>query len=278
MSYLTFSNLQYDHRIKLTFIYSICEEQDIQCHIHTDGLNEAGFLEHTAAVFKDRSIHVYHVEGAGGGHAPDVIKLVEYPNVLPSSTTPTMPFTTNTIDEHVDMAANCHRLSKDHPDSVSFLKNRIREQTISAEDILHDIGAISIMSSDSQAMGRSAEVLTSTWKAAHKNKIQRGPLPEDEGTGADNFRVKRYISKYTINPALTQGISHAIGSVEAGKLADLVIWDPSEFGTKPFQVLKKGFITWAQMVRTSLSTSYSNLLKTFGRYANIMGQGDPNGA
>ncbi|ENH69263.1 Urease [Fusarium oxysporum f. sp. cubense race 1] len=226
---------------------NVCEEQDIQCHIHTDGLNEAGFLEHTAAIFKGRSIHVYHVEGAGGGHAPDVIKLVAYANVLPSSTTPTMPFTTNTIDEHIDMAANCHRLSKDNPDDASFLKNRIREETISAEDILHDIGAISIMSSDSQAMGRSAEVLTCTWKAAHKNKVQRGPLDEDKDTGADNFRVKRFISKYTINPAITQGISHAVGSIEAGKLADLVIWDPAEFGTKPFQVLKKGFITYAQM-------------------------------
>jgi urease len=180
-----------------------------------------------------------------------VIKLVGYPNVLPGSTTPTMPFTTNTIDEHIDMAANCHRLSKDNPDDASFLTNRIREETISAEDILHDIGAISIMSSDSQAMGRSAEVLTCTWEAAHKNKVQRGPLEEDEGTGADNFRVKRYISKYTINPAITQGISHAVSSVEAGKLADLVIWDPAEFGTKPFQVLKKGFITYAQMVSSS---------------------------
>ncbi|ESU17370.1 urease [Fusarium graminearum PH-1] len=226
---------------------NVCEEQDIQCHIHTDGLNEAGFLEHTAAIFKGRSIHVYHVEGAGGGHAPDVIKLVAYPNVLPSSTSPTMPFTTNTIEEHIDMAANCHRLSKDNPDDASFLKNRIREETISAEDILHDIGAISIMSSDSQAMGRSAEVLVCTWQAAHKNKLQRGALAEDKDTGADNFRIKRYISKYTINPAITQGISHTVGSVETGKLADLVIWDPAEFGTKPFQVLKKGFITYAQM-------------------------------
>ncbi|KAF5228104.1 hypothetical protein FAUST_11324 [Fusarium austroamericanum] len=226
---------------------TVCEEEDIQCHIHTDGLNEAGFLEHTAAIFKGRSIHVYHVEGAGGGHAPDVIKLVAYPNVLPSSTSPTMPFTTNTIEEHIDMAANCHRLSKDNPDDASFLKNRIREETISAEDILHDIGAISIMSSDSQAMGRSAEVLVCTWQAAHKNKLQRGALAEDKDTGADNFRIKRYISKYTINPAITQGISHAVGSVETGKLADLVIWDPTEFGTKPFQVLKKGFITYAQM-------------------------------
>ena len=227
----------------------MCEENDIQCHIHTDGLNEAGFLEHTAAIFKGRSIHVYHVEGAGGGHAPDVIQLVGYDNVLPSSTSPTMPFTIDTVAEHIDMAANCHRLSKDNPQDASFLKNRIREQTISAEDVLHDIGAISIMSSDSQAMGRIAEVLTSTWRAAHKNKLQRGPLPEDEGTGADNWRVKRYVSKYTINPALTQGISHAVGSVEVGKLADLVIWNPAEFGSKPFQVLKKGFIAFAQMVR-----------------------------
>lgn len=230
--------------------YRVCEEEDIQCHIHTDGLNEAGFIEHTAAMFKGRSIHVYHVEGAGGGHAPDIIKLVEYDNVLPSSTTPTMPYTTNTVDEHVDMAANCHRLSKDNPQDLSFLHNRIRMQTIAAEDILHDIGAISIMSSDSQAMGRSSEVLTCTWQAAHKNKAQRGPLEEDQGSEADNFRVKRYISKYTINPAITQGISHAVGSVEVGKLADLVLWDPTEFGTKPLQVLKKGFIAFAQMVWT----------------------------
>ncbi|KAJ6447317.1 urease [Purpureocillium lavendulum] len=214
---------------KLTSVLSVCEEHDIQCHIHTDGLNEAGFLEHTAAVIRGRTLHVYHVEGAGGGHAPDVIKLVEYPNVLPSSTTPTMPFTINTTDEHIDMAANCHRLSKDNPHDASFLKNRIRDETIAAEDVLHDIGAISIMSSDSQAMGRSAEVLAY------------------QETGADNFRVKRYISKYTINPALAQGISHVVGSVEVGKLADLVIWDASEFGTKPFQVLKKGFIAFAQM-------------------------------
>jgi urease len=250
-------------------LYSVCDEYDIQCHIHTDGLNEAGFLEHTAKIFNGRTLHVYHVEGAGGGHAPDVIQLVQYPNVLPSSTTPTMPYTINTINEHIDMAANCHRLSKDNPDDLSFLKNRIRDETIAAEDVLHDIGAISIMSSDSQAMGRIAEVLACTWKAAHKNKLQRGALKEDEGTNADNYRVKRYISKYTINPAITQGISHAVGSVEVGKLADLVIWDPAEFGSKPIQVLKKGFIAFSQMV--CILSSHVELLLTYR-------QGDPNGA
>ncbi|OQD76288.1 hypothetical protein PENANT_c127G02648 [Penicillium antarcticum] len=206
---------------------SICEEQDIQCQIHTDSLNESGFVERTIAAFKNRTIHVYHVEGAGGGHEPDVIKLVQEANVLPSSTTPTMPFTTNTIDEHMDMAATCHRLSKSNPDDVSFLDGRIRGKTIAAEDVLHDIGAISIMSSDSQAMGRCGEVILCTWKTAHINKFHRGALFEDKGTGADNQRVKRYISKYTINPALTQ--------------------EPSDFGLKPCQVTKKGFIAFAQM-------------------------------
>lgn len=193
--------------------YSVCDEHDIQCQIHTDSLNESGFVEHTAAAFKGRAIHVYHVEGAGGGHEPDVIKLVQEANVLPSSTTPTMPFTTNTIDEHMDMAATCHKLSKSIPDEFSLLHSRIRGKTIAAEDILHDTGAISIMSSDSQAMGRCGEVIVRTWNAAHLNKAQRGQLGEDKGTGADNYRVKRYISKYTINPALTQGIAHAVGSV-----------------------------------------------------------------
>ncbi|KAF5963929.1 putative urease [Fusarium bulbicola] len=194
----------------------VCEEYDIQCHIHTHGLNEASFLEHTATIFNVRSMYMYHVEGAGSGHAPDAMELVAYANVFPSSTIPTMPFTTNTIDEHIDMGANCHRLLKDNPDDVSFLKNRIREETISTEDILHDIGAISIMSSDSQAMGRSTE---------------------------------RYISKYTTNPAITEGISHAVGSVEARKLADLVIWYLAKLDTKAFQVLKKGFIAYARMCR-----------------------------
>lgn len=191
---------------------------------------------------------MYHVEGAGGGHEPDVIKLVHDTNVLPSSTTPTMPFTNNTIDEHMDMAATCHQLSKSIPDEVSLLKSRIRGKTIAAEDILHDTGAISIMSSDSQAMGRCGEVIVRTWNTAHINKAQRGPLVEDESTGADNHRVKRYISKYTINPALTQGIDHAVGSVEVGKLADLVLWEPSNFGVKSYQVIKKGFIAFALIV------------------------------
>lgn len=234
----------------LTSSDSACEEQDIQCHIHTDSLNECGFVEDTVDVIKGRAIHVYHVEGAGGGHEPDVIKMVKHPNILPSSTTPTMPFTTNTVAEHIDMAANCHRLSKDNPDDLTFLTSRMRANTMAAEDVLHDIGAISIMSSDSQAMGRCGEVIVCTWKTAHLNKAQRGPLEEDRGTGADNHRVKRYISKYTINPALTQGISHVVGSIEVGKVADLVLWNPSEFGSKPYQVLKKGFIAFAEMVRT----------------------------
>lgn len=238
----------------MTALSSVCEEQDIQCHIHTDSLNESGFLEHTVAAFKGRTVHAYNVEGAGGGHEADVIKLVQEYNVLPSSTTPTMPFTTNTIDEHVDMVVSCHRLSKKNPDDISFLNSRIRATTIGAEDVLHDIGAISIMSSDSQAMGRTGEVIVSTWQAAHINKLRRGALPEDKDTGADNYRVKRYISKYTINPALAQGIGHAVGSIEIGKLADLVLWELCEFGTKPCQVLKKGFIAFAQMVCLSLRT------------------------
>lgn len=232
----------------LTAISSVCEEQDIQCNIHTDSLNECGFIENTVDVIKGRTIHVYHVEGAGGGHEPDVIKLVQHPNILPSSTTPTMPFTTDTVAEYIDMAATCHRLSRENPDDLTFLTNRMRATTMAAEDVLHDIGAISIMSSDSQAMGRCGEVIVCTWKTAHLNKAQRGPLREDENTGADNYRVKRYISKYTINPAITHGISHALGSIEIGKLADLVLWNATEFGSKPVQVLKKGFISFAQMV------------------------------
>ncbi len=228
----------------------VCDEHDVQCLIHTDTLNESGFVEQTIKAFKGRTIHTYHTEGAGGGHAPDIISVVEHGNVLPSSTNPTRPYTRNTLDEHLDMLMVCHHLSKNIPEDVAFAESRIRAETIAAEDVLHDLGAISMMSSDSQAMGRCGEVILRTWNTAHKNKVQRGTLPEDEGTGADNFRVKRYISKYTINPAITQGMSHVIGSVEVGKLADLVLWDPANFGTKPTMVIKSGMISQMQMVRS----------------------------
>ena len=227
---------------------SVCDEHDVQCLIHTDTLNESGFVEQTIKAFKNRTIHTYHTEGAGGGHAPDIISVVEHGNVLPSSTNPTRPYTRNTLDEHLDMLMVCHHLSKDIPEDVAFAESRIRAETIAAEDVLHDLGAISMMSSDSQAMGRCGEVILRTWNTAHKNKSQRGTLKEDKGTGADNFRVKRYISKYTINPAITQGMGHLIGSVETGKLADLVLWNPANFGTKPTMVLKSGMISYAQMV------------------------------
>jgi len=230
---------------------SVCDEYDVQCLIHTDTLNESGFVEQTIAAFKDRAIHTYHTEGAGGGHAPDIISVVEHGNVLPSSTNPTRPYTRNTLDEHLDMLMVCHHLSRNIPEDVAFAESRIRAETIAAEDVLHDLGAISMMSSDSQAMGRCGEVILRTWNTAHKNKKQRGTLKEDEGTGADNFRVKRYVSKYTINPAIAQGMSHIIGSVEVGKLADLVLWKPSNFGTKPSMILKSGMISYAQMVRLS---------------------------
>lgn len=231
---------------------SVCDEFDIQCLIHTDTLNESGFVESTIAAFKNRTIHTYHTEGAGGGHAPDIISVVEHQNVLPSSTNPTRPFTRNTLDEHLDMLMVCHHLSKNIPEDVAFAESRIRAETIAAEDVLHDKGAISMMSSDSQAMGRCGEVVLRTWNTAHKNKVQRGWLPEDEGTGADNARVKRYVSKYTINPAIAQGFGHVIGSIEVGKFADLVLWDPAWFGTKPSHVLKGGHIAYAQMVCYSL--------------------------
>lgn len=227
---------------------AVCEEHDVQAQIHSDSLNESGFVERTAAAFKGRTVHAYHIEGAGGGHAPDMISLVQHPNVLPSSTNPTKPYTTNTVDEHLDMVMSCHHLSKNIPEDISFADSRIRAETIAAEDVLHDTGAISMMSSDSQAMGRCGEVITRTWNTAHKNMTQRGRLPEDEDYGADNHRVKRYVSKYTINPAITQGISHLVGSVEVGKMADLVVWEPPNFGAKPLLVLKKGFIASAQMV------------------------------
>ncbi|KAL8820314.1 MAG: hypothetical protein Q9223_001452 [Gallowayella weberi] len=235
------------HPAAIDTCLQVCDEHDIQCLIHTDTLNESGFVEQTIAAFKDRTIHTYHTEGAGGGHAPDIISVVEHGNVLPSSTNPTRPFTRNTLDEHLDMLMVCHHLSKNIPEDVAFAESRIRAETIAAEDVLHDLGAISMMSSDSQAMGRCGEVILRTWNTAHKNKAQRGTLSEDEGTGADNFRVKRYISKYTINPAIAQGMSHLIGSVEIGKLADLVLWDPAYFGTKPSMVVKSGMICYAQM-------------------------------
>lgn len=227
---------------------TVCDELDIQCLIHTDTLNESGFVESTIAAFKNRAIHTYHTEGAGGGHAPDIISVVEHANVLPSSTNPTRPYTRNTLDEHLDMLMVCHHLSKNIPEDVAFAESRIRAETIAAEDVLHDLGAISMMSSDSQAMGRCGEVILRTWNTAHKNKVQRGALKEDEGSGADNFRVKRYVSKYTINPAIAQGMSHVIGSIEVGKLADLVVWNPAWFGTKPDMVIKSGLISYAQMV------------------------------
>ncbi|RMZ67529.1 urease [Pyrenophora seminiperda CCB06] len=226
---------------------TVCDEYDIQTLIHTDTLNESGFVESTIAAFKNRTIHTYHTEGAGGGHAPDIISVVEHDNVLPSSTNPTRPYTRNTLDEHLDMLMVCHHLSRNIPEDVAFAESRIRAETIAAEDVLHDLGAISMMSSDSQAMGRCGEVILRTWNTAHKNKVQRGTLPEDEGTGADNFRVKRYVSKYTINPAIAQGMGHLIGSVEVGKVADLVLWTPRNFGVKPSLVLKSGFCSWAMM-------------------------------
>lgn len=226
---------------------TVCDELDVQCLIHTDTLNESGFVESTISAFAGRTIHTYHTEGAGGGHAPDIISVVEHPNVLPSSTNPTRPYTRNTLDEHLDMLMVCHHLSKNIPEDVAFAESRIRAETIAAEDVLHDLGAISMMSSDSQAMGRCGEVILRTWNTAHKNKLQRGPLPEDMGTEADNYRVKRYVSKYTINPALAQGMAHLIGSIEVGKLADLVVWDPAWFGTKPQLVIKSGMIASAMM-------------------------------
>ncbi|KAG9235925.1 hypothetical protein BJ875DRAFT_457817 [Amylocarpus encephaloides] len=226
---------------------TVCDELDVQCLIHTDTLNESGFVESTIAAIKGRAIHTYHTEGAGGGHAPDIISVVEHENVLPSSTNPTRPFTMNTLDEHLDMLMVCHHLSKNIPEDVAFAESRIRAETIAAEDVLHDLGAISMMSSDSQAMGRCGEVILRTWNTAHKNKVQRGFLKEDEGTGADNFRVKRYVSKYTINPSITQGMGHVIGSIEVGKLADLVVWDPAWFGAKPSTIIKSGMIAYQQM-------------------------------
>jgi len=224
---------------------NVAEQYDIQVAIHTDTLNESGFVEDTLAAFKGRAIHTYHTEGAGGGHAPDIIKACGYANVLPSSTNPTRPYTVNTIDEHLDMLMVCHHLDPNIPEDVAFADSRIRRETIAAEDILHDLGAFSMIASDSQAMGRVGEVICRTWQTAHKMKEQRGFLQSDRHS--DNFRVKRYIAKYTINPAITHGIAHEVGSIEVGKLADLVLWKPAFFGIKPSIIIKGGMISAALM-------------------------------
>ncbi len=223
----------------------VADREDVQVMIHTDTLNESGFVEDTIAAFKGRTIHAFHTEGAGGGHAPDIIKVAGLANVLPSSTNPTRPYTINTLDEHLDMLMVCHHLDPAIPEDIAFAESRIRKETIAAEDILHDLGALSMMSSDSQAMGRVGEVIIRTWQTAHKMKLQRGPLPGDGR--ADNARVKRYIAKYTINPAIAHGIAHEVGSVEEGKLADLVLWKPAFFGVKPDLVIKGGAIAMAPM-------------------------------
>ncbi|MGL5943548.1 MAG: urease subunit alpha [Waterburya sp.] len=226
---------------------TVADQYDVQVAIHTDTLNEAGFVENTIAAFKDRVIHTYHTEGAGGGHAPDIIKVCAYKNVLPSSTNPTRPFTVNTLEEHLDMLMVCHHLDKSIPEDVAFAESRIRQETIAAEDILHDLGAFSMISSDSQAMGRVGETIIRTWQTAHKMKVQRGVLASTTDEPADNFRAKRYIAKYTINPAITHGIADHVGSIEEGKLADICLWKPAMFGVKPEIVIKGGAIAYAQM-------------------------------
>jgi urease subunit alpha len=226
---------------------SVADDYDVQVMLHSDTLNESGFVEDTVKAFKGRTIHAFHTEGAGGGHAPDIIKIAGLANVLPSSTNPTRPFTVNTIDEHLDMLMVCHHLTSKIPEDLAFAESRIRKETIAAEDILHDLGALSMMSSDSQAMGRIGEVIIRTWQTAHKMKVQRGSLPQDKGAGNDNFRAKRYIAKYTINPAIAHGVSEHIGSIEAGKLADLVVWSPAFFGVKPDLIVKGGMIVAAPM-------------------------------
>ena len=250
---------------------TVADEFDIQVAIHTDTLNEAGFVESTLAAFKGRTIHTYHSEGAGGGHAPDIIRVCGEANVLPSSTNPTRPFTTNTIDEHLDMLMVCHHLDSRIPEDVAFAESRIRPETIAAEDRLHDLGAISMMSSDSQAMGRIGETITRTWQTAHKMKVQFGKLEGPSHPAADNFRALRYVSKYTICPAITHGISHEVGSIEVGKLADIVIWKPAFFGVKPETILKGGLIAWANMgdpnasIPTPQPTMYRPQFGAFGK-------------
>ena len=249
---------------------TVADEMDVQVAIHSDTLNESGFVEATLGAFKGRTIHTFHTEGAGGGHAPDIIKAAGLPNVLPSSTNPTMPYTVNTIDEHLDMLLVCHHLDPSIAEDIAFAESRIRRETIAAEDILHDLGAFSMMSSDSQAMGRVGEVIIRTWQAAHKMKVQRGTLAGDNARN-DNLRVKRYIAKYTINPALTHGIAHTVGSVEVGKLADLVLWKPAFFGVKPSLILKGGMIAAAAMgdpnasIPTPQPVHYRPMFGSFGK-------------
>ena len=248
----------------------VADELDVQVAIHTDTLNESGFLEATVAAIAGRTIHTFHTEGAGGGHAPDIIKIASHANVLPSSTNPTRPYTVNTIDEHLDMLMVCHHLDPRIAEDIAFAESRIRRETIAAEDILHDIGAFSMMSSDSQAMGRVGEVIIRTWQTAHKMRESRGALADDTARN-DNARVKRYIAKYTINPAITHGISHLVGSVEVGKLADLVLWKPAFFGVKPSLIVKGGMIAAAPMgdpnasIPTPQPSHYRPMFGSFGR-------------
>jgi len=251
----------------------VADEYDVQVAIHTDTINEAGFLEATVAAIGGRAIHTYHTEGAGGGHAPDIIRIASLANILPSSTNPTRPYTVNTIAEHLDMLMVCHHLNPQVPEDVAFAESRIRPETIAAEDILHDMGVLSMLSSDSQAMGRIGEVVTRTWQTAHKMKVQRGPLPEDSSRN-DNFRAKRYVAKYTINPAITHGMSSDIGSIEPGKLADLVLWKPAFFGVKPEMVIKGGFIAWCAMgdPNASIPTPQPVLYRPmFGAFGGAVG-------
>jgi len=249
---------------------SVAETLDVQVAIHTDTLNESGFVEDTLAAMKGRTIHTYHTEGAGGGHAPDIIKAAGFKHILPSSTNPTRPYTINTVDEHLDMLMVCHHLDPNIAEDVSFAESRIRRETIAAEDILHDLGAFSMIASDSQAMGRVGEVITRTWQTAHKMRVQRGSLEQDK-SDSDNFRVKRYIAKYTINPAIAHGMSHEIGSIEVGKLADLVLWKPAFFGTKPSLIMKGGFIAAAPMgdpnasIPTPQPVHYRPMFGAFGK-------------
>ncbi len=250
---------------------SVADQLDVQVMIHTDTLNESGFVEDTVAAIRGRTIHAFHTEGAGGGHAPDIIKVCGLPNVIPSSTNPTRPYTVNTLEEHLDMLMVCHHLDPDIPEDVAFAESRIRKETIAAEDILHDMGAFSIIASDSQAMGRVGEVLIRTLQTAHKMKVQRGALAEDKGRGNDNFRVRRYMAKVTINPAIAHGMARHIGSVEVGKLADLVLWSPAFFGVKPDLVLKLGMIAAAPMgdpnasIPTPQPVHYRPMFGAYGR-------------